>query len=51
MTWEAWATVAVIGLVLYVLVSNKASPDVTLRLAFVSTWRAVKMTPASAVPC
>lgn len=30
MTWEAWATVAVIALVFYLLVSNTASPDVSL---------------------
>src|SRR5437867_12916591 len=30
MTWEAWATVAVVAVVLYLLVSNTAAPDTTL---------------------
>ena len=30
MTWEAWATVAVVALIFYALVSNAASPDVSL---------------------
>jgi di/tricarboxylate transporter len=30
MTWEAWATIAVVGLILYLLATNAASPDVSL---------------------
>jgi Na+/H+ antiporter NhaD/arsenite permease-like protein len=30
MTWEAWATVAVALLIFYLLVSNSASPDISL---------------------
>jgi len=30
MTWEAWATVAVAALIFYLLVSNSASPDISL---------------------
>jgi len=32
MTWEAWATVAVVALIFYLLASNTASPDVSLGL-------------------
>jgi di/tricarboxylate transporter len=30
MTWEAWATVAIVAIILYLLASNRASPDTAL---------------------
>jgi di/tricarboxylate transporter len=30
MTWEAWATVVIVGVIVYLLASNRASPDTAL---------------------